>query len=329
MLTTRIYRQGALERSDAGLDELPAVLRREGTMCWVDVEHPDEEVLSTIREVFGLHPLAVEDTSHWGQRSKIEVFDEHSFLVLHALWPSKSSREAAPPGPAPMRTEIHAFASARFLVTFRSNANFDMSRVTRRWDERPELLAEGGGALLYGLLDEVVDGYLDLVDEHEDAADRIEGAVFESDGDPSVQRRIFDVRRRVIAFRRAVAPLRQVVDVLQELPGFVSPRMYPYYRDVADHVLRTLDFIDTVRELLTAALEAQLAQVSNRLSVDTKKISAWGAILLVPTLIAGIYGMNFDRMPELDWRFGYPVALGVMAVSAGLLYWSFKRREWL
>lgn len=327
MTTNRVYRDGTLLREDVDLAELPELLAKERTLCWVDERDPDPDTMARLQSIFGLHPLAVEDTTNWGQRPKVEVYGDHFFVVLHAV------HSVGPEDVVEADTEIHAFASPTFLVTVRSNDRFTMPRVTRRWDEHPELLAEGGGFLLYGLLDEVVDDYLDVIEEHEDLVDRVQDAVFEEGAargsDSETQEQIFRLRRGLLRFRRKVVPLRQVLDLLQELPGFVSERLFPYYRDVADHVVRTLDYVDSVRELLIAALEAQLAQASNRLSVDTKKISAWGAIVLVPTLIAGIYGMNFKNLPELDWKWGYPMSLGAMALSAAILYAVFKRREWL
>jgi magnesium transporter len=179
------------------------------------------------------------------------------------------------------------------------------------------------------LLDEIVDGYLDVVERLEDLADDVEEEVFEEEVAEGLQERIFVLKRRTVRFRRAVSPMREVIDLLHEREDVVTRSLAPYYRDVLDHVLRALELIDNIRELLTTALEARIAQTSNRLNIVMKKLSAWAGIILVPTLIAGIYGMNFTHMPELSWRYGYPLALAVMLLSSGILYVMFKRRDWL
>ncbi len=185
------------------------------------------------------------------------------------------------------------------------------------------------------LLDEVVDGYLDVIDRLEDLSDEVEERVFGDDVAEDLQEELFRLKRKVVRFRRAVAPMREVLDLLGE-SEVVTPPLVPYYRDVQDHVIRAIELTDNIRELLTSALEARLAQISNRLAeasnrmnVVMKHLSGWAAIILVPTLIAGIYGMNFRHMPELGWQIGYPFALATMAVSALILYRVFKKRDWL
>ena len=320
-ITCRVYREGALREEHLDPDRLPGVLSDGSSRVWLDVQEPTDEELDRIQGWFSLHPLSVEDSRHWGQRPKVEVFPGYVFLVVHAL--SIGSNGDL------VDREIHLFAGEGFLVTLRARPAFDLAPVLRRWDGEPELTREGAGSLLYVLLDEIVDGYLDIVERYEDEADEIEDRVFAEEPDPRVQEAIFRMKRRVVELRRLVVPLREVLDFVQEQPGLVTPILGPYFRDVADHVIRVIEFIDNIRDLLTAALEAQISQVSNRLNQVMKSLTSWGAIILVPTLIAGIYGMNFRYMPELGWRFGYPLALGLMAASAVALYVVFKRRGWL
>ncbi|HEV2907235.1 MAG TPA: magnesium/cobalt transporter CorA, partial [Actinomycetota bacterium] len=225
--------------------------------------------------------------------------------------------------------EVHAFVGPNYLVTLRYAPAFDLKPVLRRWERQQELTQEGGGFLLYALLDEVVDGYFNVVERFEDDSESVEEQVFADETRPDTQERIFRLKKQVIEFRRLVMPLREVLDLLQGEPRVVTATLAAYYRDVADHIIRVLEFIDNVRELLTTALEAYLSQVSNRLNTVMKQLTSWAAIILVPTLIAGIYGMNFRHMPELNWLLGYPFALGLMAVSATTLYVVFKRRGWL
>jgi magnesium transporter len=202
-------------------------------------------------------------------------------------------------------------------------------------ESAPDLSKEGIGFLLYLMLDEIVDGYLDVIDRSEDAADDIEDAVAteedgaEGEATRSLAQRIFRLRQQVVRFRRLAAPMREVIDLLIETPTVVTPALTPYFRDVMDHVIRTTELNDNIRDLLTSARELQLAQVANRQNVVMKQLTAWAAIILIPTLIAGIYGMNFRHMPELDWAFGYPFALAVMGLTAFLLYRSFRKRDWL
>jgi len=321
VITCHIYRDGHLQERDVEPAEVGELLKEEGVRIWLDVEEPTDGDLALIQEEFGFHELLIEDSRHWRQRPKVEVFPGYFFVVIHGLTLGE--------GDELIDSEIHAFAGHRFLVTLRARPPFDLRRVSERWNRQPELTSEGGGFLLYALLDEVVDDCLTVVERYEDLADEIEDRVFGDEPDPEVQQDIFRHKRRIVEFRRLVMPLREVLDLIQEQPGFVTPKLGPYYRDVADHVIRTIEFVDNVRDLLTSALEAQLSQVSNRLNIVMKKVTSWAAILLVPTLIAGIYGMNFERMPELDWVFGYPMALGIMLLAAGALFVAFRKRDWL
>jgi magnesium transporter len=221
------------------------------------------------------------------------------------------------------------------VATIRREPRFDFTKVAARLESAPDLSKEGIGFLLYLMLDEIVDGYLDLIELFEDKSDDIEDAVaVEEDGAEGkatrvLAQRIFRLRQEVVRFRRLTAPMREVIDLLLETPTIVTPPLLPYFRDVMDHVIRTMELTDNVRDLLTSARELQLAQVSNRTNVVMKQLTAWAAIILVPTLVAGIYGMNFRHMPELDWVYGYPLAIGTMLLAAYLLYRSFRKREWL
>jgi magnesium transporter len=321
VITCRLYREGVLTDEAFDPARVSDLLRESENRIWLDLEDPSDAELSMIQEEFDLHPLAIEDAQHRNQRPKVEFYERYFFLVLHGLGLGADDELTD--------SEIHAFAGTRFLITLRYPPLFDLTVVVRRWDRQPELTSEGGGFLLYALLDEVVDDYFTVIERYEDVSEDIEDRVFAAQPDPRIQQDIFRLKRQVVAFRRLVLPLREVLDLVQEQPGFVTPTLGPYYRDVADHVIRSLEFTDNLREILTAALEAQLSQVSNRLNEIMKKLTSWAGIILVPTLIAGIYGMNFAHMPELMWRYGYAWALGLMLVSGLVLYRMFKRRDWL
>jgi magnesium transporter len=320
-ITVRHYHGGILVASGFDPSVISDILQEEGARVWVDILNPADEDLAMIQEELGLHPLSIEDSRHRGQRPKVESFEGYFFVVMHGLSLGEGDELAD--------VEIHVFAGKRFLVTLRYSEGFDMDAVAARWDSQPELTKEGGGFLLYALLDEVVDGYFPVIDRYEDLADAIEDRVFADTADQEVQEDIFKLKRRIVDFRRLVVPLREVLDLVQGQAGFVTEKLGPYYRDVGDHVIRGLEFVDNIREVLTAALEAKLSQDANHLNEVMKKVTSWAAILLVPTLIAGIYGMNFEKMPELGWHLGYPGALGLMVVAAATLYLVFKKKDWL
>jgi magnesium transporter len=324
MITCRHYRGGVLEEETPFDPSEVEAAPEAGTRVWLDAVEPTDEELGQLQETFGLHRLSIEDSRRWGQRSKVEFYPEYIFLVSHGLKLDASDEL--------VDSEIHLFArQGAFVITVRRRPMFDFGPAAKRMQaERME--HEGIGLLLYLFLDEIVDGYLDTIDRLEDLSDDIEERVSAEDAEAASEglaQDIFELRRTVVRFRRLAVPMREVLDLLMEAEGLVTPALTPYYRDVLDHTIRVTELVDNIRDLLTAARELQLAQVSNRLNVVMKKVTSWGAIILLPTLIAGIYGMNFTDMPELRWSVGYPMALGLMAVSSFLLYRVFKRRDWL
>ena len=325
MITCRHYREGVLE------DETPFdpaevdAARKAGTRVWLDAIEPTDGELKQLQDSFGLHQLSIEDSSRWGQRSKVEFYPEYIFLVAHGLKLDEGDELAD--------SEIHLFArQGVYVITVRRKPMLDFEPAIKRMQGEQGMQHEGIGFLLYLLLDEIVDGYLDTIDRLEDLSDDIEERVSAEDAEAASQglaKDIFRLRQLVVRFRRLAAPMREVLDLLMEAEGIVTPALTPYYRDVLDHTIRVTELMGNIRDLLTAARELQLAQVSNRLNVVMKKVTSWGAIILLPTLIAGIYGMNFRHMPELSWTIGYPLALGIMAAAAFLLYRGFRKRDWL
>ncbi len=322
MITCRVFREGTLEEERPFDPAAVIAAQAAGARVWLDGVAPTQDELRRLQEVFGLHELSIEDSSRWGQRSKVEFFSDYVFVVTHVLRLDDRDRL--------VDAEVHVFAGrGSYLVTLRRDTVHVFDGVPHRLAGAPQLAGEGIGFLMYLLLDEIVDGYLNTVERLEDLSDDVEDRVFAEDSEGEVQEDIFRLKRTVVQFRRFVAPMREVVDLLQDAPGMVTAELVPYYRDVQDHVIRAIEFIDNIRDLLTSALESQLAQVSNRLNVVMKQVTSWAAIILLPTLIAGIYGMNFRDMPELSWKVGYPMALGLMAASAFFLYRMFKTRDWL
>jgi magnesium transporter len=320
-ITTRVFRAGKLEDDHVDEDRISDLLEDREATLWVDVEDPDEDAIEKLGKEFGFHRLALEDALHGHQRPKVEQYENHFFLVAYGL--TRQDDDVIP-------HELAMFVANHYLVTVRKAPAFDLSGCVERWRAHPELTREGGGFLLYILLDEIVDGYFKEIDAYEDRIEEVEDMVFSGSVDTSAQTHIFRLKKELLEFRRSTAPLRDVLDVMQRRQvDVVTEALEPYYRDVYDHILRATDSLDTTRDILSSALEANLSVISNRLNEIMKKLTSWASIILVPTLIAGIYGMNFRHMPELHWYFGYPMALGLMLLSALLLYRSFKRRDWL
>jgi magnesium transporter len=320
-ITNRLYFDGRLEEHDFDPERVSDELEKPGTMVWLDIEDPTEESIAMLGREFGFHELALEDCLHPHQRPKIEQYGSYYFLVAYGVTIEGEDRVAH---------EMAMFVGHNYLVTVRKPPAFDLKGVLQRWDARTELADEGGGYLLYILLDDLVDGYFSAIEAYQEQIEDLEDQVFGTDARPDTHEQIFRFRKELSQFRRAVVPLRDVLDVMQRRTiDVVTVGLEPYFRDVYDHVLRATDFVDGLRDILSSALEANLTVVSNKLNEVMKQLTAWAAIILLPTLIAGIYGMNFRHMPELNWLLGYPFALGLMLLSAGALYVMFKRRDWL
>jgi magnesium transporter len=320
MITTRLYRNGRLEQEGFDPARVSDHLGAPDALVWLDILDPTEEDLALCREEFGLHEEALNDVRERQQRTKVDQYGEFFVVAAYAV-------EGTPEG---IRSrELHIFAGARYLLTFRFDPPFDLTRVLARWDSQPEMTSHGGGALLWVLLDELVDTYFPVIDAFDDAAEVLEARIFAETVEKDLQKELFELRKRLVDFRRYVVPLRDVLDLLQEDTGVVTAGLKPYFRDVYDNVYRALEFADVARDTITAGLSAYQAAVGNQMNLIMKKLTSWAAILLVPTAIAGIYGMNFDNMPELHTRYGYFAVLGVMAAACTTLYLAFKRRDWL
>jgi magnesium transporter len=332
-----VYVDGVRTESPGSLGETYRLLRATpGAMAWIGLYRPDEDELVSVASEFGLHELALEDAIVAHQRPKLERYGDTLFVVLRAARYVDETEEVE-------FGEIHLFVGADFVVSVRHADEPELGAVRRRLERHPELLRLGPEAVLYAILDQVVDGYAPVVAGLRNDIDEIEIEVFTSD--PGVSRRIYELIREVVDFQRATRPLREVLAALRR--GFakyaIGEELQSYLRDVEDHLRHVIDqvdgFRDTLADMLTvnATLVAQrqneeikaLTEVSNAQNEEVKKISAWAAILFAPTLIGTIYGMNFEHMPERDWRLGYPFALLLMAVTCGGLYAVFKRRDWL
>jgi magnesium transporter len=305
-------------------------------MVWLGLYRPDPGELGELAEQYGLPDLAVEDAIQAHQRPKFERYGDTLFVVLKAARYLDAAEEVE-------FGELHLFLGKDFAITVRHSESPDLSRVRRRLESSPELLSRGSEAVLYAILDAVVDGYAPVVAGLENDIDEIEVEVFR--GDPQVSRRIYELSQEVVDFQRAAQPLTGILAAITA--GFekygVDEELRAYLRDVADHVTQVVERVEgfrlQLRDILTvnATLVAQrqneeireLTETSLAQGEEVKKISAWAAILFAPTLVGTVYGMNFTHMPELDWRFGYPMAVVLMGLVSVVLYFVFKRRDWI
>ena len=319
MIRCRAYRGGVALEGTFPPEQISDRLD-EGCLVWVDVEDPAEAEIELMREEFGLHPESLNDLRERNQRTKVDQYGDYFQVVVYAM-------EGGPD--ALTAKEVHLYASASYLLTFRFSPAFSVDRAVQRWEVVPEVAARGGAALLHVLLDEIVDTYFPVIEAFDDQAEALEDRVFAPRVEPGLQEELFQLKKSLVEFRKHVVPLRDVLDFLDEDQKIISAEVKPYFRDVYDNVYRAMEFVDNRRETLTAALGAYQAAVGNQMNVIMKKLTGWAAILLVPTIVAGIYGMNFEHMPELDWTFGYPFALGVMVLACTILYVQFKKRDWL
>lgn len=319
--TCLLYRNGEVAEAEVDPARVSDLLEEKDTLVWLDLEDPTEADLRMLQEEFAVHPLAIEDTINRNQRPKLEAYQNHFFLVLHAFrWHEDKLVDS----------EIHVFVGKGFLVTLRYSPLFDPAPVRRRWEKQSDLNQEGGGALLYALVDEVIDDCFEVVEELEDRSEELEEQVFEVAPPADIQERIFRLKKGVLRFRRRIVPMRDVLDLVGEETGLVTERLRPYYRDVADHVIRVMEFSENIRELLTTALEAHMSQISHRLNQVMKQVTSWAAIILVPTMIAGIYGMNFvEPFPDFGTSWGFWFAVAAMVVSGAWLWWIFRKRDWI
>jgi magnesium transporter len=322
MITCRLYEEGKQRSHDLDVADVSTVIGREGTLVWLDVSEPTAESLQPLADEFGFHPLAIEDCLQPHQRPKIETYESYYFLVAYGYSLTDDAR--------PVPHELCVFVGKNYMVTVRKTPLLDIAPVEKLWETHSDLIGEGGAYPLYILLDSLVDGYFDLLDQFEDQTEVIEEAVLADTVDPATRSQIFSLKKALLKFRRGASPLREVLDMMTRGDvDIITQRLLPYYRDVYDHVLRATDFADNLRDILSSALDVHLSAVGNRLNEVMKVLTSWAGIILVPTLIAGIYGMNFVHMPELEWRFGYLYSLLLMGGSAGMLWLYFHRRGWL
>jgi magnesium transporter len=320
---TRVYRKGVLDAENFELSLVSDYLAEPDTIVWVDFCAPTREQLYELAVELGLHELAVEDALGEHQRPKLDHYETHLFLSCHAVRVNKDE------GGLDV-TEIDSFINERWLITVRKDEGFTMAPVLYRWDRSPDLLRNGVSFLLYGLLDVVVDSYFDTVQSFDDFYDEISEGIFaDKPLDPAQQRLWFEMRRALVKFHRLVVPMREAVSgLMRREHSAVSADLYPYYQDVYDHILRVTESTDALRDLVATIVETNLSLRDYRQNQVMKKVTSWAAIIAVPTLITGYYGMNVPY-PGAGKDWGVAVSAALVVLLSGGLYALFRRREWL
>ena len=321
-----VYRDGRRAAEPNDFAELHAACQTEGAVAWLGLYEPSSEEFSSVAHEFDLHELAVEDAVKAHQRPKLERYGDTLFLVLR---PARYVDETE----TVLFGEVAIFVGPQFVITVRHGDAPELGPVRRRLEARPDLLRRGALAIVYAIVDHVVDGYQPVVAGLQNDVDEIEDDVFGAS--PTVSRRIYELTREVIEFQRATSPLDGILTRLMEEPG-IDDEERRYLRDVHDHALRVEEQADAFRALLQNILSVNLTletkaltEASHAQNEQVKRISAWAAILFAPTLVGTNYGMNFAHMPELDWRLGYPFALALMLLVSVGLYIIFRRRRWI
>ena len=301
------------------IDQLCA---REETVVWVDVTEPTDADFKRLADEFQFHPLSIEDSRNAHQRPKVEEYNGYYFIVLY------EARRSGPQNTLEL-AELDIFLGKNYLVTVHTQEINAIATASRLWPEWLDRAEVGAGLLAYLLIDAIVDDYLPILDDMSERMDDLEDEIF-GDFDSAAIREIFFIKKQLVFLRRAVAPLRDVFNTLlrREQPIF-EREIYVYYQDVFDHLIRVADTIDSLRDLLGSTMDAYLSISGNRMNVVMKRLTSISTILMSVTLIAGIYGMNFDHMPELHWRYGYVFALAAMVAIGVAIYFYLRKIDWL
>lgn len=333
-----VYRDGRRVATEETLTPHEAMLRvrREGGFAWIGLHEPTESEFSGIAAEFGLHPLAVEDAVHAHQRPKLERYDDTLFTVFKTIHYVEHA-ELTATSEVVESGEVMCFTGRDFFITVRHGGQGSLRALRHRLQEDPELLAKGPSAVLHTIADHIVDGYIAVADAMQDDIDDVETEVFSASGKggKGTSRgvdagRIYQLKREVLEFKRAVSPLLRPMQLLSERPmRLIDPDIQKYFRDVADHLARVQEHVIGFDELLNSILQANLAQATLAQNEDMRKITSWAAIIAVPTMICGVYGMNFDHMPELEWRYGYPMVLCAILGTCFAIHRTLKRNGWL
>lgn len=309
--------------SNVRIDEIGRILQQTDNFVWIGLHEPDQELMAEAQQQFRLHDLAVEDAHRAHQRPKIEAYGDTLFIVLRTAQMDRGTLKVS-------FGETHFFVGANFILTIRHGSTIPYSDVRTRCETTPHLLSKGPSFALYAVMDAIVDSYFPIVHELSEGLEQLEEKVFSGEPTRETITQIYQLKRELLELKRAVSP---VIDICNRLMRFdlvlVPEETRPYFRDIYDHAIRINEMVDNTRELLTSVLEVNFSLISVTQNDVSKKFAGWAAIIGVPTMVAGIYGMNFDSIPELHWEYGYPVVLVITAGLCFFLYQHFRRSGWL
>jgi magnesium transporter len=315
-----VYRTGR-KLADLTVDAISDVLKEEGTFVWVGLREPDQALMRKIQEEFGLHELAVEDAQKAHQRPKLEDYGETLFVVLHTAMLIDDDIQFG---------ETHVFVGRRFVINVRHGPSVGYAKVRERTESMPDRLASGPGYVLYSIIDFVVDHYQPCIDNLQDRFRTFEQALFDKKSQSDNLQDFYDLKNELLTLQAAAVPLIDICTQLLRFHSDIIPKENRiYYRDILDHVARVTQTADRMREMINAAMQVALAQVTIRQNEVVKRLAGWGAILAVPTMIFSWYGMNFEFMPELKWKGSYPFVMGFIVVACILLHRRLRRVGWL
>ena len=321
---TRLYRGGVLEAEGFPVDDISDHLKDPTAVIWLDLRDPDREDLAVLEAEFGLHPVAIEDAVQEHERPKLDRYQSHLFMTAYGVQLSTETGELH-------TSELAAFITPRALITVRKDDGLDIGAVVAYWDASPDLAKAGVGFLLWGLIDNIVDGHFATVQALDDTIERIEDRLFDDNAPrgTDVQRRSFELRKSLVLLRRIVLPMREIVNTLLR-PDLkvVADDLMPYYHDLYDHVLRATEWTESLRDLVTSILETNVTIQGNRLNIITKKVTGWAAIIAVPTAITGYFGMNVPY-PGFGKPAGFALSIATIVGAGLVLYFVFKRKDWL
>lgn len=314
------YRKGQ-RTGEVALDNISEALKQPDTFIWLGLHEPDQALMRKMQEEFGLHELAIEDACKAHQRPKLEEYGNTLFIVLKTALLQHGKVAFG---------ETHLFVGPRFLVSVRHGPSSPHVGVREHCEKSPRMLEKGPGFALYALMDFVVDHYQPVVNQYEQELEHLEATLFQGKFDKHVMTRMYELKRRLLHLRNIMLPLDEICGQLMRFhDDIVAKELRAYFRDVRDHVARLIGIIDSVREMLAAAMQVYLALVGVRQNEVVKSLAGWGAILALPTVVFSLYGMNFKSMPELQWPFAYPLTLAFTALGCALLYRRLKRTGWV
>lgn len=321
MLINCIAYQSGRKLADVPVEEIGTYLKMPGVFVWVALKDATPEEMATMKATFNLHELAVEDANHGDQRPKLEEYGDEIFVVMHLIEEHNHDLDVG---------ELHIFTGANYILSVRNRSQHDLLGVRVRCEREPKMLAKGPGYVLYALMDAVVDRYFPVIDKLEAELETLEEHIFTKGAARSNIRRLYRLKRKITTLKHAVTPVMEAAGKMHggRVPAPCVGTQH-YFRDVYDHLTRLNASLDSVREMIATAIQVNLSMVTIDQTEVSKRLAAWAAIFAVATSFAGIWGMNFTHMPELEWRYGYLFGLGIILTSTSFLYWRFKKARWL